>query len=74
MPGMDGYELAVMLRHRFKDEIVLIAVTGSSHFEARVRDALVLVDHYFLKPLSTDSLRKILPPLNRAGAWRQAAA
>lgn len=66
MPGIDGYELASMLRHRFKDDIILIAVTGSSESEARVKDTLAVVDHYFQKPLQTSQLRKILPPFSEA--------
>jgi DNA-binding response OmpR family regulator len=63
MPDIDGYELACMLRHRFKDELVLIAVTGSNESNSRVKDTFAVVDHYFQKPLDTAALRKVLPPL-----------
>lgn len=63
MPGMDGYELATLLRHRYKDDIVLVAVTGWSERQACVADAFAVVDHYFQKPLEPAALRKILPPL-----------
>jgi CheY-like chemotaxis protein len=74
MPGIDGYELATLLRHRFKDDIVLIAVTGSDEREARVSDAFAVVDHYFQKPLDLNALRKILPSLLGAGRPRSRPA
>ena len=51
MPGLDGHALVTMLRHRFKDQMVLVAITGSSPSEARVRETVSLVDHYFQKPV-----------------------
>ena len=66
MPDIDGYELACMLRHRFKDDVVLVAITGSSASEARVKDTFAVVDHYFQKPLHPDALRKVLRPLSKA--------
>ena len=63
MPELDGHALAEMLRHRFKDNMVLVAVTGSPASEARVKDTMALVDHYFQKPVDIAALRKILPPL-----------
>ena len=67
MPDIDGYELATLLRHRYKDDIVLIAVTGSDEKAARVADTFALVDHYFQKPLDPAALRKLLPPLRAGG-------
>lgn len=67
MPDIDGYELAMLLRHRYKDDIVLIAVTGSDEKQARVTDTFAVVDHYFQKPLDPAALRKILPPLQAGG-------
>jgi DNA-binding response OmpR family regulator len=59
MPGIDGYELATMLRHRYKDELVLIAVTGADETQARVADTFSVVDHYLRKPVDTRELRKL---------------
>jgi DNA-binding response OmpR family regulator len=62
MPEIDGCELATILRHRFKDEIVLIAVTGSTEDEVRARDTFAVVDHWFLKPIEPKVLRQVIPP------------
>ena len=64
MPGMDGNELTRTLRSRYGDDIVLIAVTGREHDDERVSDTFARVDHYLQKPVDTDVLRKLLPPVN----------
>ena len=66
MPDIDGYELATLLRHRYKDDIVLIAVTGSSEQEARIKETFAVVDHHFQKPVEPAALRRILPPVRAA--------
>ena len=63
MPGIDGYELATQLRHRYNDDIVLIAVTGLDEKQARVADTFKVVDHYLQKPIDLSKLNKILPAL-----------
>ena len=63
MPGIDGYELATLLRHRYNDDIVQIAVTGWSDSDARVADTFSVVDHYLQKPVDPTRLRRLLPPL-----------
>lgn len=68
MPGIDGYELATLLRHRYNDEIVLVAVTGWSDREARVADTFAVVDHYYQKPVDPERLRRLLPPLRKKQA------
>jgi CheY-like chemotaxis protein len=65
MPGIDGYELATLLRHRYNNDIVLIAVTGWSDREARVADTFAVVDHYFQKPVDPNHLRRLLPALRK---------
>jgi len=64
MPGMDGNELTRTLRTRYGDDIVLIAVTGREHDDARVSDTFERVDHYLQKPVDPDVLRKLLPPVH----------
>ena len=66
MPGIDGYELATILRRQYQDDIILIAVTGWDTQVSRVAKTFAVVDHYFQKPLDPATLRKLLPPL--AGA------
>ena len=63
MPGMDGNELTRTLRTRYGDDIVLIAVTGREHDDARVVDTFARVDHYLQKPVDPNLLRKLLPPV-----------
>jgi DNA-binding response OmpR family regulator len=67
MPGIDGYELVTLLRHRFKNELVLIAVSGWDDEQARVTETFSMVDHYFRKPVDTRALRKVLPSLSNFG-------
>lgn len=64
MPGIDGYELATLLRHRFKNDVVLIAVTGADETEPRVANAFAIVDHYLKKPVDSIELRKLLGQVN----------
>lgn len=66
MPDIDGCQLAALLRHRFKDDIVLIAVSGSNEEQARRSGAFAVVDTYFQKPLDSAALKKILPSLLKA--------
>ena len=67
MPGIDGYELVTLLRHRFKNDLVLIAVSGADDERARVTETFSMVDHYFRKPVDTRALRKVLPSLSNSG-------
>ncbi len=67
MPGIDGYELAQLLRHRYRDDLLLIAVTGSDPRQARVADTLAVVDHCFQKPVDPKALRKVLAPSANPG-------
>ena len=62
MPGMDGLDLARQLRARFGDDVILVAVTGSSGSEPRVDETFSLVDHYFVKPVLASDIRQIFPP------------
>ncbi|MEO8806807.1 MAG: response regulator [Burkholderiaceae bacterium] len=65
MPGIDGYELVTLLRHRYRHDIVLIAVTGWTDSEARVADTFSVVDHYFQKPVDPKALCALLESLGR---------
>lgn len=62
MPGMDGLELTKLLRTRYGDDVVLIAMTGSTPDDRRVYDTFTRVDHYLSKPITAEQLRKVLPP------------
>lgn len=62
MPGMDGLELAKLLRSTSGDDVVLIAMTGLDTNDMRVADTFNLVDHYFQKPFELDALLRIVKP------------
>jgi CheY-like chemotaxis protein len=70
MPGIDGYELATLIRHRYNDDIVLVAVTGSDPQLARVADTFAIVDHYFQKPVDAKALRDLLAGPGNASELR----
>lgn len=61
MPGMDGLELTKLMRERYGDDVVLIAMTGSASDDRRVHDTFARVDHYLPKPITSEQLRKVLP-------------
>ena len=63
MPHLDGYELSKQLRARYRDDIVLIAVTAVAEHDIRVAGAFTVADHYLRKPVDPPVLRKVLPPL-----------
>ena len=65
MPGIDGSELTRRLRERYQDDLVLIAVTGWSVQDERVKATFERADHYLQKPFDPVVLRKLLPPLHR---------
>ncbi|SFM58676.1 response regulator [Variovorax sp. OV329] len=60
MDGMDGLELTRLLRARFGDDVVLIAITGVPEGSAAVKSTFRLVDHYFSKPVDVYKLEAIL--------------
>lgn len=63
MPNIGGDELCIRLRADHGDDIVLVAVTGCSEDDPRVRTSFALADHYFTKPVDPASLAKVFPPL-----------
>jgi DNA-binding response OmpR family regulator len=63
MPNMDGYEFARHLRAQYRDDIVLIAISGHAPTEPQVLATFSIVDHYLQKPIDLGELDKILPAL-----------
>ena len=63
MPGINGLQLAGMLRERHGNDLVLVAVTGRGEAEDRISAAFSQMDHYLRKPVSCEQLRALLPPL-----------
>jgi CheY-like chemotaxis protein len=61
LPGLDGYQVATMLR---QDQCVgkprLIAITGYGHEEDRRRSREAGFDHHLVKPIEFRSLVTLL--------------
>jgi two-component system CheB/CheR fusion protein len=64
LPDMDGYEVARRLRARPEGrDLVLVAVTGYGHEEARERSRAAGFDHHLVKPVEPDTLNGLLAKL-----------
>lgn len=61
MPEIDGHELATLIRHRYRDDLILVAVTGSDESQPRVSAAIRMADHCLRKPVDLAALRKLFP-------------
>lgn len=63
LPGMDGYQVARMLRASETDRnLVLVAVTGYGLPADRVRSAEAGFDHHLTKPVDMNTLTRLLEP------------
>jgi CheY-like chemotaxis protein len=61
MPGMDGLELARLLRQRAQCALTkLVALTGHTDADGRLEADQGVFDCYLTKPLSLDGLADIL--------------
>ncbi|MGA7782095.1 MAG: PAS domain S-box protein [Paraburkholderia sp.] len=60
LPGMDGYELAGVLRAQCDTPLLLIAITGYGQAEDRMRAQAAGFDLHFVKPVRVESLLKAL--------------
>jgi CheY-like chemotaxis protein len=66
MPGMDGYEVGRRLRaDPATADVVMIAVTGYSHTEARTRSKNAGFDQHIVKPVDPAAL---IQSLSRLGS------
>jgi len=64
LPGMDGYEIAERLRELPESaRTVLVAITGYGQDEDRRRSREAGIDHHLVKPVSPDTLHKLLDSL-----------
>jgi PAS domain S-box-containing protein len=64
LPGMDGYEIAERLRELPEStRTVLVAITGYGQDEDRRRSREAGIDHHLVKPVSPDTLHKLLESL-----------
>lgn len=65
MPGVSGDALCSQLRASYRDDMVLIAVSGYGDTEPPVAKAFTMADHYFRKPIDPRALAKLLHPVRR---------
>ena len=63
LPDIPGYEAARLIREHSDEEIVFIAMTGWGDEEARRRAAEAGMQHYLVKPVDLDVLRRHLSEL-----------
>jgi PAS domain S-box-containing protein len=69
MPGMDGYDLARLLRQQLGQEgPLLVALTGWGQEEDRKRSVAAGFDHHLVKPVEPEALREVLAGLERERA------
>jgi PAS domain S-box-containing protein len=65
LPGMDGYEIAERLRELPESQrTVLVAITGYGQEEDRRRSREAGIDHHLVKPVSPETLHKLLDSLS----------
>ena len=57
---MDGYELAVKLRHATRKPLRLIALTGYGQDQDRERSAQAGFDAHLVKPVEIDDLDEVI--------------
>src|SRR5262245_18795909 len=60
MPEIDGYALAKSFRERYKDAIVLVAVTGHADEEHHKKSREAGFDAHVKKPIDLDILESML--------------
>ena len=65
MPGMDGYELAVQIRHLYRQRVSLIAMTGYGQPEDVRRAMDAGFDAHLIKPADLETLNAVLAKVAR---------
>jgi CheY-like chemotaxis protein len=60
LPGLDGHQIAQMLRQEFGDAITLIAITAYGREEDRVRTRKAGFDAHVTKPVDSGLLESIV--------------
>ena len=64
LPGMDGLEVARRIRARQdRDQVLLIALTGWGQEDDLRRSREAGMDHHLVKPVSFDTLERLLRSL-----------
>jgi CheY-like chemotaxis protein len=61
LPGMDGFQVASLLRqNEATQDTVIIAISGYGHEEDRARSKQAGFDHHLVKPINSDELAMIM--------------
>ena len=69
LPGIDGYEVARMMRARpYGRDLVLVALTGWGGREVRTRAADAGFDYHLVKPINWEELERIVDSIARQSA------
>ncbi len=65
LPGMNGFDLCVMMKSRPElAQTVFIAQTGWAQEEYRHRAALAGFEHFLVKPVAMETLEALLSEIN----------
>jgi signal transduction histidine kinase/ActR/RegA family two-component response regulator len=67
MPGMDGYEVARLLRQEAGDRLPLVALTGYDQDEARDRAREAGFDYHMVKPVDPLDIRNLVDYVRSGG-------
>lgn len=68
LPGLDGFQVAEMLRREAgMAEVKIIAVTGHGREDDRERSHHAGIDHYLLKPVDPSFLESLFGNANLSG-------
>lgn len=63
LPGMDGYEVASLLRRQeAAEDIVIVAISGYGQSTRGSRAPETVFDHYLVKPVNYDELLRLFTP------------
>ena len=69
LPGIDGYEVARLLRGRpYGRDVVLVALTGWAGQDVRTRAADAGFDYHLVKPVNWEEFERIVDSVARANA------
>jgi CheY-like chemotaxis protein len=72
MPGMDGYDACRAIRAQpWAGGITLVALSGWGQEEHKARARAAGFDHYFVKPVDLEVLRRVLGASRRGERYRQ---
>ena len=67
MPGIDGYDTVRRIRAKPGTEgITIVALTGWSQSDARMKAAAAGFDHHMVKPVDFDALKNLIGPARHA--------